>query len=424
MKFIHAADLHIDSPLRGLSNYPGAPAESIRSATRRALDGLVELALSEQVGFVLLAGDIFDGDWPDFNTGLYFRSKMQEMAKNGIRVFIKKGNHDAESQVSKELPAVEGVHVFSTTKAETIQVAAGDDVVAIHGQSYAMRDTMTNLVPNYPAAIAGAFNIGVLHTCLDGSEDHSPYAPTSKAELVSKGYDYWALGHIHLRQVIREASPRIVFPGNIQGRHAKETGSKGCELVTITHGAITESRHVSLDVVRWHQAAVDAQTADSLDELAQAVREAIVAILSGDGEDSSKLNVLRIQIQGSPALASIDASQPGSIEQAVRAAASDLDSEHLWVEKVRMTTVHQLDRAAAADRNDAISELIGLVDELAGNPDRLKALLEAELAELKVLPSGLTDASTANLKPEEQMALLRAAEMSVLSMVANQGAGA
>lgn len=423
MKIIHAADLHIDSPLRGLSNYPGAPADSIRGASRKALMNLVRLAKEEAVDAVVLAGDIFDGDWPDFNTGLFFRSQMSELTKAGIAVFIAKGNHDAESQVTRELPQVNGVHVFSTAQAETVTLLNG--ALAVHGRSYAERDTMTNLVPDYPPPLPGAFNIGVLHTCLDGSADHSPYAPTSTAELVAKGYDYWALGHIHLRQVVREASPRMVFPGNLQGRHAKETGSKGCELIEVHNGSIVRTRHVCLDVVRWHQVEIDAKDATDLDDLAQSARTRLQSLLAGCNQDDlHKLHAVRTNVTGSSELRRIESTQPSSIEQTVRAAAGDVDAEHLWVEKVRLEVVEKMDRAQAAERPDAIAELITMVDELTHNPDQLSRLIDNELGDLKVMPSGLTDASPSNLTQEERLAILRDAESSILHLVANQAHGA
>ncbi|MEO6853226.1 MAG: DNA repair exonuclease, partial [Rhodoferax sp.] len=251
-RFLHAADLHIDSPLRGLSRYAGAPVERLRNATRRALENLVDLALAEGVHFVLLAGDLYDRDWPDFHTGLFFRAQMVRLGRADIAVYIVQGNHDAQGTITRELVLPDNVKIFSSRKAETVQIDALG--VAIHGHSFPQREVPEDLVPHYPVAVPGLFNIGLLHTSLTGASGHDTYAPTNIATLKTRGYDYWALGHVHTRAVECE-SPRVVFPGNLQGRHANETGPKGCELVTVTGGQM-EARFMPLDVVRWQQITV------------------------------------------------------------------------------------------------------------------------------------------------------------------------
>ncbi|MCE7979539.1 MAG: DNA repair exonuclease, partial [Nitrospira sp. NTP1] len=246
MRFIHAADLHLDSPLRGLDRYDGAPVARLRTATRRRL---VDRALAERVDFVLFAGDIYDCDWQDFHTGLFFRGQLVRLERQTIRVFIVQGNHDAQGVISKQLVLPPNVTVFSSRAAQTIRL---DDLsVAIHGRSFPERAVDEDLVPSYPPPVPGFFNIGLLHTSLTGRVGHDTYAPTDLPTLISKGYDYWALGHVHARELLCER-PRILFPGNLQGRHAKETGAKGCELVTVEAGRV-ESEFVALDVVRWNQ---------------------------------------------------------------------------------------------------------------------------------------------------------------------------
>ena len=177
MRFIHAADLHIDSPLRGLSRYDGAPVDRLRNATRRALVQLVDLALDEQINFVLLAGDLYDCDWSDFHTGLFFREQMVRLARANIRVFIVQGNHDAQGVISRQLPLPENVTTFSSKKSETVRL--DDLAVAIHGRSFPDREVPDVRVPLYPEPVHGLFNIGVLHTSLTGAVGHDTYAPTA-----------------------------------------------------------------------------------------------------------------------------------------------------------------------------------------------------------------------------------------------------
>ncbi|NUU22496.1 MAG: DNA repair exonuclease, partial [Streptomycetaceae bacterium] len=175
MKLLHAADLHIDSPLRGLSRYPGAPAEEFRSAVRRALENLVDLAVHEGVDAVLLAGDVYDGDWKDYRTGLFFGAQMQRLREADIRVCMVAGNHDAQSKITKELRLPENVHRFSTAQPETKEYE--DLGLAVHGQGFAERDVTDNLALAYPKARDGCLNIGLLHTALEGADGHDTYAP-------------------------------------------------------------------------------------------------------------------------------------------------------------------------------------------------------------------------------------------------------
>lgn len=227
-KFIHAADIHLDSPLRGLARYEGAPVAELRSATRQALEGLIRTAIEEEVAFVLLAGDLYDGDWRDYNTGLFFASQMSKLRKVGIKVFLISGNHDAQSQITKTIRLPDNVRQLSTRKPETVLL---ENVgVAIHGRGFATRAVTEDISATYPDARAGYFNIGMLHTSANGREGHEPYAPCTVQGLAAKGYDYWALGHVHKREVLSE-DPWIVFSGNIQGRHIREQGAKGCSLV-------------------------------------------------------------------------------------------------------------------------------------------------------------------------------------------------
>ena len=254
MRFIHAADLHIDSPLRGLDRYEGAPVERLRGATRAAMVGLVDLAVEEAGAFVLLAGDVYDRDWPDFRTGLFFREQMVRLERAGIPVLMVQGNHDAQGRITRSLKLPDNVTLFSSRTAQTVRLESCG--VAVHGRSFPEREVSEDWVPDYPDPIPGVFNIGLLHTSLTGRPGHDPYAPTDLAALRAKGYDYWALGHVHQREVVHEQTPRVLFSGNLQGRHANETGPKGCELVTVEGGRV-ESRPVALDTVRWSRLTLD-----------------------------------------------------------------------------------------------------------------------------------------------------------------------
>lgn len=387
MRFLHAADLHIDSPLRGLNRFEGAPVARLRGATRQALTRLVDLAIDEKVDFVLIAGDLYDRDWQDFHTGLFVREQMVRLGRAGVKVFIVQGNHDAQGVISRQLPWPDNVKVFSSRSAETVRL---DDLrVAIHGHSFPDREVPEDLVPGYPMAVPGYLNIGLLHTSLTGAEGHDTYAPTSLDTLRSKGYDYWALGHVHARQVVCD-EPRVVYPGNLQGRHARETGPKGCELVSVVGGKL-DATFVPLDVVRWHQIDVMLNPSHSLDALPQLVGEALrAAVASASGE---RLHAVRVLLMGESPLHLHEARQPGTLAAAVQAAAQDLIEADVWVEKVQLALRSPVDRGQLAQRTDALGELVRWVDDLAAEPQVLTAFAQPVLAEvLDKLPAELRQA--------------------------------
>ena len=229
-KFIHSADIHLDSPLRGLDRYEGAPVTEIRGATRQAFINLVRLALDENVSFVLISGDLYDGDWKDYKTGLFLSKQLSELRGAGIPVFIVAGNHDAESKITRSLRMPENVKILSTSTPQSIIL---DDIgTVIHGQGFSTGAVTRDLASAYPDAVKGFFNVGLLHTSVNGREGHENYAPCSLETLLSKGYDYWALGHVHNREILHE-NPWVIFPGNTQGRNARETGPKGCTLIRV-----------------------------------------------------------------------------------------------------------------------------------------------------------------------------------------------
>ena len=417
MKFIHAADLHIDSPLRGLDGYAGAPVDRLRGATRQAFLGLVAAALEQRVDLVVLAGDIFDGNWQDFRTGLFFREQLVRLTRAGIRVFIAKGNHDAESQITRQLPAVEGVHIFSARTCETVRL---DDLgVALHGRSFPQRAVTEDFVPDYNPAVPGLFNIGVLHTSLTGSADHDTYAPTRVAALAACGYDYFALGHIHARQVVQERDPRIVFPGNLQGRHAKEVGAKGAELVTVTGGRITSSQALALDRVRWHQLRLEVDGLAGIDALAAQCARELAHLVAGDRE---RLHAVRMTLRGQTELHRLEAEQPGTLRAAVQASAQDVGTNDVWIEQVILELRSPLDRAEAAQRDDACGEVVRLVDELARDDVLLRAFVDDRVGDIARLPADLADAALATLPAADLRQALADAEASVLALLGDSGA--
>ena len=386
MKFLHAADIHLDSPLRGLERYEGAPAEEIRGASRRALENLVQLALEQKVDFVLFAGDIYDGDWKDFSTGLFFVKQLARLGAANIPVFMIAGNHDAEGKMTRSLPLPKNVKLLGAKKAETERLEHLK--VAIHGQSFATPKVPDNMVPGYPAAVRGWFNIGLLHTSLDmeAGGEHDSYAPCKLADLEAKGYDYWALGHVHQR-AIRSQSPLVAYPGNPQGRHIRETGAKGCLLVSVDDSHAVQTDFKPLDVFRWEHCSVDATAAADGDELLLRFQETAARLSAQHGEMPL---ALRVTFRGRCVAHAQLARAPDSWVNQVRAKAMEVGRGNIWVEKVRLETAAEVELRAATE-DGPLGELAELVREICDSPQLLDEL-HGELADLEAkLPPELRE---------------------------------
>ncbi|MFZ0484817.1 MAG: metallophosphoesterase [Desulfobacterales bacterium] len=368
LTFLHAADIHLDSPLRGLSYYDGAPPiEEIRGATRQALDNLVNFALDEKVNFVLVAGDLYDGDWQDFKTGLYFANQMRNLGEAGIRVAVIRGNHDAANTMTKTLIMPENVKIFSTRKPETWMLE--DLGVAIHGQSYANRDVYENLAIAYPDPVPDMLNIGILHCLISGADGHLPYAPCTLDELAARGYDYWALGHVHKYGVLRK-KPHIVYSGCSQGRHIRESGEKGCVLVEVEDDEI-RTEFVPLNVLRWTEVKADVSNAQNIEQAAIAFGEA----LSREMSDLNGMNAcVRAVLTGRcPAHGRLSL-DPEAVSANVRAIASEVSGGKVWIEKVKLQTRPAIDFDSIAQSDTPQGELMRYLKELIGNPQAIEEL--------------------------------------------------
>ena len=376
MKFLHAADIHLDSPLRGLERYDGAPVDELRGATRLAFENLIELAIQEEVSFVLLVGDLYNGDWKDYNTGLFFVHHISRLREAGIPAYIVAGNHDAASQITKTLKPPDNTHIFSTSTPESL--VREEIGIAIHGQGFATRAVTEDLTAAYPNAKSGLLNIGLLHTSLDGRPGHAPYAPCSIDGLKSKGYDYWALGHVHKREIVSEI-PWIVFPGNIQGRHVRESGVKGCTLVSVENEEIASVEHHALDVVRWESLIVDTSNLPSVEEILEKGR---VEIERATDAADGRLVAARITLLGQCTEHRKLRASHEQVTADFRALANDYGQGRFWVEKVRIDTQPVQELKDAMERDDALGGLLREIHDLEVDPDQLLALSE-EVASLR-----------------------------------------
>lgn len=389
-RFIHAADLHLDSPLLGLSKKSQDFATRVDDASRRAFDNLIALAIEEECRLIVIAGDVFDGQWRDYRTGQFFVDRMRRLREHDVRVVMIFGNHDAENRFASRLELSDNVSVLPSKRPGTVLL---DDIeTAVHGQSFAQREVLDNIALAYPRPVAGRFNIGLLHTAGSGRDGHASYAPCSVEQLANHGYHYWALGHIHAREELW-ASPPIVFPGNLQARSIKETGAKGVTLVTVEDGAVTALEHRPLDVVRFAVETADVSALQHADELIAAIRRRTeAAYQAADG----RALALRVRLTGASALHADLMTDARNLREEIETLLASIASD-VWLEKLTIETSPPPVRAGV---DPTIAGGLRLaIDELAES-GWLEERLSARLADIRTkLPADAhADALLAELK--------------------------
>jgi DNA repair protein SbcD/Mre11 len=329
--FLHAADLHLGSPFTGLTLRDEVVAKRFASASRDAFSSLVTSAINAKVSFVVIAGDVYDGEWKDASIGLFFNREVARLERSGIPLYLLKGNHDAESVVTKSISLPDSVHQFPTTKAKSFQIK--DIKVALHGRSFPERAVVENYALAYPDPLPGYFNIGVLHTSCDGRPGHANYAPCTVQDLASRNYQYWALGHVHEYEELSH-DPWIVFPGNLQGRNVRERGPKGAVIVNVSDGHVTDVRRVIVDCARWAEVAVDLGGVDQESEMLKSITDAIRPVAQ---EAEGRLLALRVRLEGPTSLHRRLKADPRTFTEEVQAAAHRCH-EDIWLERLQIET--------------------------------------------------------------------------------------
>jgi DNA repair exonuclease SbcCD nuclease subunit len=317
----------------------------------------VDLACEEKAAFIVIAGDLYDGDLRDYNTALFLQSRLDRLKQKGIFVYLALGNHDAQTRITKKLKLPENTFVFAGKKPETFTHPKLP--VALHGQSYRHSVEEKNLSIAYPSALSGLINIGVLHTALSGRQGHEPYAPCTAEDLLQKGYDYWALGHVHTKEVVHE-EPWIIFPGCTQGRNIRETGVKGCFVVKVQGKSLTP-KFVALDSVRWQICQIDAAGLKSPEQvLEKAAQEAEKLIQENQGDVLG----LRMVIKGQTRAHGELNRNPERWHNELRSLVADVTMEQAWVEKILFKTTTPLSLEKLLQEHPLAANLFEFTDRL------------------------------------------------------------
>ncbi len=372
-RFVHAADLHLDSPFAGLkASAPENVANTLYSATFDAYKNIIDLCIAEQVDALLVAGDIYDGADRSLRAQRKFIDGLEKLHDAGIRSFVCHGNHDPLNGWEARLDYPPSCHRFGS-EFEAVPVFEDDPGRAVvHGISYPQRDVTENLVRRLGTVEPGPFSIGLLHANVDNDPNHPAYAPCSLDDLVQAGIDYWALGHVHTRRILNPQGPTVVYAGNPQGRHPNETGSRGVYLVEVNDFAHVDPEFRAMDTVRWERLYDDISRMeaeqDLLDDLHQLMQDALE---SAEGRSV----VVRISLSGRSALHGF-LHRPNAIDNLME----DVNgrwaeqSPFAWCERIEDETASPFDRQERLEGSDFIADLLRLCDQSKTDPELLTQL--------------------------------------------------
>ena len=386
LRFVHTADLHLDSPLRSLATRDASLAHAVRTASRTALTRTVDLCLDEAVDALVIAGDLYDGDQRSMHTAAALTREMRRLHEAGVPVYVVRGNHDARSRITRELALPDNVHGYDGRGGTHL---LDDGRAAFHGVSFTKAHAPESLVSKLRAPRPeDAWNVGLLHTSLAGAEGHDVYAPCSVADLEARGYDYWALGHVHVRTVHRDHAPAIVMPGNPQGRDMGEDGPRSVTLVALDEAAGTRLETRTVGPARFERITVDAAGVADWQALVRLCEDALVE--RREALDEEQL-ICRVELVGDSPLAWRAARDTDVLEELLRSTAEGLDGT--WIDRVRSSLAAPASPGEGAGAgDDTLHRLTDLVDEdLLGSPE-LAERVRTELAEfLRKMPRGFRD---------------------------------
>lgn len=379
-RFIHTADLHLDAPLKAIALRDAALAGEVANATRQAFTRIVDLCLSEAVDFLVIAGDLWDGQHSSTKTPRFLKQELLRLRDAAIPVFIIRGNHDAMSTRTGELDLPENAHLFGD-KAESVMRDFNGHPVAIHGLSFAKAHAPSSLLPQYPPPQAGRFNLGIMHSSLGGSEGHDSYAPCSPADLDSAGYEYWALGHIHKRAVYQSRAT-IVMPGNPQGRDIGESGDRSVTLVEVSddnHIALTALTVASL---RFDHAVLHIGDIDAWSDLVSRLDESLSQ--AAQAPRAEEHLVLRLKLSGASPLAYRISRDHDRLTEEARSFAGHYG---IWLDKLDLDVSAPQGSDQAGDLPDGLLQLIR--DTLPEDPALMLQITEMAEKFQSLLPDAL-----------------------------------
>ena len=380
-RFVHAADIHLDSPLRSLALRNPELAALIGNATRQAFVRIVDLCIDEQVDALLLAGDLYDGEQTSMKTARFLAEQVRRLHEAGVRTFVIRGNHDALSKITKELLFPESVKVFGgRADAVAIEHVAGGFDVVLHGLSFAQPHAPESLLAKFKPPVDDAINIGLMHTSLGETEGHSLYAPCTAADLHASGFTYWALGHIHTRKLPAggHRTATVVMPGMPQGRDINEAGPKSVTLVTVADDRTVTVEERVTSIAQFERVTVDVGGIEDWNGVASAIEAALGA--ARDATVSGHL-VARLTLTGSTPLAWKLRRDGDVIKTEADTRAETIGRS--WVEKLEVDCVAPTTGATRGAVGDPFAELRHLIGDEVLQSEAFRAEMSAIAEELR-----------------------------------------
>ena len=370
LRFVHAADLHLDSPFTGLKTAaPDNVANALYAATFTAYENIIDLCIDEHVDALLVAGDVYDSADRSLRAQLKFVEGLKRLDEEGIRSFVCHGNHDPLDGWEAKLDYPPGCKRFGAMF-EAAPVFEDDPQRAVvHGISYPTRDVYDNLALRAGRVDPNTFSIGLMHANVDGNADHALYAPCSLADLVFSGISYWALGHVHTRQVLSDRSPTVVYPGNSQGRHPNETGARGVYLVEVDADGTVNLDFRAVDTVRWERRTLDISGMETDQDLHDRLHQSMEDTLA---ESEGRSVVLRITLTGRGGTHSA-LRQPNFIQDLTEDLTREWSerSPFAWCERIEDETAPPFNRAERVAGSDFLAEVLKTADHAKEDPDML-----------------------------------------------------
>ncbi|MFE8700221.1 exonuclease SbcCD subunit D [Cytobacillus sp. FJAT-54145] len=398
IKFIHAADLHLDSPMVGLKHLPKHIFKRLQESTFQALKTLIDKAISSKVDFVILAGDLFDHEDRSIRAQARLRSELERLQSEGISVFIVYGNHDFMGGSWPHLDLPNNVEVFrETVETKTLKTRNGA-VVHLYGFSYPSRHVLERKIDDYKRTGNADYHIGILHGNLEGNQEHGNYAPFQLNDLLEKQFDYWALGHIHKRAVLCEEPP-IVYPGNLQGRHRKEAEVKGCYLVSLNQANHSLEFIETSDVI-WLEKQLDATHMKSFNELYHSCLDLVERVRLDEVGVLLCLKIINVNLDE----VTLDDLMKEELLEALQGNEEKEDS-FVWTISIQVENQMTYNRDLLAKEDDFYSEMFDMTDNLELLEESLSQLYHHPLAR-KYLKS-LTPEELKQLKQETEWMLLQ-----------------
>ncbi len=372
--FIHTADRHLDSPFKGISEIN---------------EEIIDLCIEKQIDFLLIVGDIYDGSDRSLRAQLRFRDSLKRLSDAGIKAFIVHGNHDPLNGWSANLDWPKNVYIFNGKSMEKVSIEKdGEEIAQLYGISFHNREINTNLTNKFPKisqSKKALFSIGMLHCNVGTNTGHELYAPCTLQDLITRNFDYWALGHVHKKAIINGDNPLVIYPGNPQGLHPKETGARGCFLVNVDENGESTAEFIEVDSIRWF---VEELSIDSLYTEQELISKVHTYIEKTRKEAKGHPSICRIILTGRSGMHSSIA-RKGVLDDILKDIREDEEGEKqfVWIESIEDYTNPEIDRKSLLERKDFIGDLVKLFEEFSHDENKIAELKET-LDPLFTSPSG------------------------------------